>query len=85
MFTRQELEQLVHLSGAALVDEHNLDALDIDLTVVVLCDDENKSIVRKYHELKNTTFYVIPEFFLDSLVLYEVQPIRSYEIVPRIT
>ena len=73
------------MSGAVLIDEHNLHALDIDRTVVVLCDDENRSIVRKYHELKNAIFYVIPEFFLDSLVLYDVQPIRSYEIVPRIT
>ncbi|CAF4032767.1 unnamed protein product, partial [Rotaria sp. Silwood1] len=73
MFTRQELEQLVQLSGAILLKEHNRQALDINTTIIVLCDDDDKMVVKKYHDLKNKIYYVIPEFFLDSLILYEVQ------------
>ncbi|CAF3360348.1 unnamed protein product [Rotaria sp. Silwood1] len=84
MFTRQELEQLVQLSGAILLKEHNRQALDINTTIIVLCDDDDKMVVKKYHDLKNKIYYVIPEFFLDSLILYEVQPIKGYELLYQI-
>ncbi|CAF4593741.1 unnamed protein product [Rotaria sp. Silwood2] len=84
MFTRQELEQLVQLSGAILIQEHNRQQLDINTTIIVLCDDDDKMVVKKYSGLKNKIYYVIPEFFLDSLVLYEVQPIKGYELLYQI-
>ena len=84
MFTRQELEQLVELSGAILLQEHNRQQLDMNTTIVVLCDDEDKMVVKKYNGLKNKITYVIPEFFLDSVVLYEVQPIKGYELLYQI-
>ena len=80
MFTRNELEQLVQLSGAILLQNYRQQHLDMNTIVVVLCDDNDKMVVRKYHGLKNKLHYVIPEFFLDSLVLYEVQPIKGYEL-----
>jgi len=84
MFTRQELEELVQLSGASLLKEDNRDELDIHTTVIVLCDDDDKMVVKKYNGLKNKIHYVIPEFFLDSIVLYEVQPIKGYELLYQI-
>ncbi|CAF3766928.1 unnamed protein product [Adineta steineri] len=72
MFTRQELEKLVQLSGAILLQEHNREELDNNTTIIVLCDDDDKMVVTKYNDLKNKIYYVIPEFFLDSLVLYEI-------------
>jgi hypothetical protein len=84
MFTRQELEQLVQLSGASLIQEDNREELDIDTTIIVLCDDDDKMVVNKFSGLKNKIYYVIPEFFLDSVVLYEVQPIKGYELLYQI-
>lgn len=83
MFTRDELEQLVRLSGAKLIQDSN-QTIDSQLTIVVLCDDDDKLVVKKYQHFKNSIFYVIPEFFLDSLVLYEVQPIKGYELLYQI-
>lgn len=84
MFTKQELEQLVQLSGASLLTPDNRTQLDSQTTVIVLCDDDDKSVMKKYQELKNQLYYVIPEFFLDSIVLYEVQPIKGYELLYQI-
>jgi hypothetical protein len=84
MFTKQELEKLVELSGAILLQEHNRNELDTHTTVIVLCDDDDKMVVKKYNGLKNKICYVIPEFFLDSIVLYEVQPIKGYELLYQI-
>jgi hypothetical protein len=84
MFTRQELEHLVQLSGAILLQDHNREQLDNDTTIIVLCDDDDKMVVKKYKDLKDKIYYVIPEFFLDSLVLYEVQPIKGYELLYQI-
>ncbi len=84
MFTRQELEQLVQLSGAILLEDSNRNQLDLNTTIIVLCDDDDKMVVKKYTGLKNKVCYVIPEFFLDSLVLYEVQPIKGYELLYQI-
>lgn len=83
MFTREELEQLVRLSGAKLLENPH-QSIESPTTVVVLCDDDDKSVVKKYQHLKSSVFYVIPEFFLDSLVLYEVQPIKGYELLYQI-
>ena len=80
MFTRQELQRLVEISGATLIRDDQLEDADAELTIVVLCDDEDKSVTKKYHTLKNKIFYVIPEFFLDSVVLYEVQSVKCYEL-----
>jgi hypothetical protein len=84
MFNRQELEQLVQLSGAILLQEQNRHQLDLQTTIIVLCDDDDKMVVNKYNGLKNQIYYVIPEFFLDSVVLYEVQPIKGYELLYQI-
>lgn len=84
MFTKQELEQLVELSGASLLNDENRNELDNHATIIVLCDDDDKMVVKKYHGLKNKIYYVIPEFFLDSIVLYEVQPIKGYELLYQI-
>ncbi|CAF0858185.1 unnamed protein product [Adineta ricciae] len=84
MFNRQELEELVQLSGANLLQEDNRNDLDIDTTIVVLCDDDDKLVMKKYQDIKNKVHYVIPEFFLDSIVLYEVQPIKGYELLYQI-
>lgn len=84
MFTREELEQLVRLSGAILLQDHNREELDNDTTIIVLCDDDDKMVVKKYNDLKYKVCYVIPEFFLDSVVLYEVQPIKGYELLYQI-
>lgn len=84
MFNRQELEQLVQLSGASLVQEENRNDFDNQTTIIVLCDDDDKMVVKKYTGLKNKIYYVIPEFFLDSVVLYEVQPIKGYELLYQI-
>ncbi len=84
MFTKQELEQLVQLSGASLLNDDNRDELDPHITVIVLCDDDDKMVGKKYSGLKNKLYYVIPEFFLDSIVLYEVQPIKGYELLYQI-
>lgn len=84
MFTKQELEQLVQLSGASLLTNDTRNQLDSHTTVIVLCDDDDKSVTKKYQTLKNPLYYVIPEFFLDSIVLYEVQPIKGYELLYQI-
>ncbi|UJR25900.1 hypothetical protein I4U23_007248 [Adineta vaga] len=84
MFNRQELEQLVQLSGANLLQDDNRDELDLNTSIVVLCDDDDKTVVKKYQDFKNKVYYVIPEFFLDSIVLYEVQPIKGYELLYQI-
>jgi len=83
MFTREELEQLVRLSGAKLIQDSN-QTIESELTIIVLCDDDDKLVIKKYQHFKNPVFYVIPEFFLDSLVLYEVQPIKGYELLYQI-
>ncbi|CAF1002580.1 unnamed protein product [Rotaria magnacalcarata] len=84
MFTRIELENLVELSGATILRDQNRQQLDVNITVVVLCDDDDKEVVKKYLGVKNKIYYVIPEFFLDSVVLYEVQPIKGYELLYQI-
>lgn len=84
MFTKQELEQLVQLSGASLLTDDNRTQLDSHTTIIVLCDDDDKLVTKKYHGLKNQLYFVIPEFFLDSIVLYEVQPIKGYELLYQI-
>lgn len=84
MFTKQELEQLVQVSGATLLQDHERQSLDINTNIVVLCDDDDKLVVKKYQGVKNKIYYVIPEFFLDSVVLYEVQPIKGYELLYQI-
>lgn len=81
MFTRQELENLVEVSGATLLKDLHRQHLDVNTTIIVLCDDDDKMIVKKYQGLKNKVYFVIPEFFLDSVVLYEVQPIKGYELL----
>ena len=52
MFTRQELEQLVQLSGAILLEDSNRNQLDLNTTIIVLCDDDDKMVVKKYTGLK---------------------------------
>jgi hypothetical protein len=47
MFTKQELEQLVQLSGASLLNDDNRDELDPHITVIVLCDDDDKMVGKK--------------------------------------
>ncbi|CAF4111249.1 unnamed protein product [Rotaria socialis] len=84
MFTRIELENLVELSGATILRDQNRQQLDMNITIVVLCDDDDKAVVKKYIGVKNKIYYVIPEFFLDSVVLYEVQPIKGYELLYQI-
>lgn len=81
MFNRQELEQLVELCGAHLVKNIDDEQIDSNRMIIVLCDDNDKAIARKYQTVKNKVFFVIPEFFLDSIVLYEIQPIKFYELV----
>jgi len=81
MFTRDELENLVELSGAILIRNVQQDSIESHRTLIVLCDDDDKNVVKKYENLKVKYVFVIPEFFLDSIVLYEVQPIKSYELI----
>lgn len=84
MFTRDELERLVELAGASLLQTDSREQLDDENTIVVLCDDNDKTVVKKYADLSNRVHFVIPEFFLDSVVLYEVQPIKGYELLGQI-
>jgi hypothetical protein len=84
MFTREELQDLVEISGARLIRDHQREDIDSERTIIVLCDDNDPSVIRKYQQCKNQVSFVIPEFFLDSVVIYEVQPIKSYELIQHI-
>ena len=84
MFTRDELERLVELAGAILIRNVQNETIETHRTLIVLCDDEEKNVRKKYQHVQVKVVFVIPEYFLDSIVLHEVQPIKCYELLEQI-
>ncbi|CAF3713025.1 unnamed protein product [Rotaria sordida] len=78
--TRDELIEIVELSGATLLNEYiRYKAL------IILCNSKTEMINRKkqnVHDLctinENIIYYCKPDFFLDSIVRHEVQAIKKY-------
>ncbi|CAF0854414.1 unnamed protein product [Didymodactylos carnosus] len=75
MFDRQELIELIHLSGA--IYETNSDNASI-----ILCGEEYVNNLKQLNGKKwrkTNVIYVAPEFLLDSILKYEIQSFTEYE------
>lgn len=74
--TREELFEIVELSGASLFDQ----SLNCD-TLIVLCQTKTEVLKRKKSLNTQTnihSFFCKPDFLFDSIVRHEIQPIENY-------
>jgi len=73
--TRDELIEIIELSGASLLNDY----LEYK-TLIILCNTKKEMIDRKKqidHHEKNI-YYCKPDFLFDSIVRHEVQSIEKY-------
>ena len=74
--TREELCQIIELSGASLFDS----SINCD-TLIVLCNTKSEMLRRKKSREIPTSissFFCKPQFLFDSIVRHEIQPIENY-------
>ncbi|CAF4271225.1 unnamed protein product [Rotaria socialis] len=84
LMNNNELIELVKLSGAKHTIESYFSRLQTDLTRIVLCEKEylvqRKEIYEKCIHIG--IHFLSPEWFLESLVQYRIQPFEDYQILP---
>jgi hypothetical protein len=74
---RDELLHMIELSGATLYDEH----LSSPMNLIVLCkskDEMQRQCIENRYALSGTIVFCQPEFFFNSIVRHQVQPIEQY-------
>ncbi|CAF4411322.1 unnamed protein product [Rotaria sp. Silwood2] len=84
MVNNDELIELVKLSGAKHTTDSYFSRLQTDLIRIVLCEKEylinRKEIYDKCVHIG--VHFLTPEWFLESLVQYRIQPFQDYQISP---
>ncbi|CAF0935322.1 unnamed protein product [Rotaria sordida] len=84
MVNNDELIELIKLSGAKYTTDSYISRLQTDSTRIVLCEKEylinRKEIYDKCIHIG--VHFLTPEWFLESLVQYRIQPFQDYQISP---
>ena len=71
--TREELFEILDLSGATLVHDH----IECD-TLIILCNNKKEMLTRKKLLTDTHVIFCKPYFLFDSIVRHEIQPIEKY-------
>ncbi|CAF1434319.1 unnamed protein product [Rotaria sp. Silwood1] len=84
MMNNDELIELVQLSGAKHTTDSHFSRLQIGITRIVLCEKEYLINRREMYEkcIQAGIHFLTPEWFLESLVQYRIQPFQEYQITP---
>ncbi|CAF0893222.1 unnamed protein product [Didymodactylos carnosus] len=76
LFTKEELIEMIIIAGGRTV--LNASDLTVDNEVYVLCEKENIVQLKEKYGTSTNIHYVIPEWFLDSIVTYKILPHKLY-------
>ncbi len=73
--TRDELIEIIELSGASLLNDY----IEYE-TLIILCNTKKEVIDKKkfFNEKNSNVYYCKPDFLFESIVRHEVQPIEKY-------
>ncbi|UJR22406.1 hypothetical protein I4U23_025467 [Adineta vaga] len=84
MMNNEELIELVQLSGAKHTTDSHFSRLQPGITRIVLCEKEYLINRREMYEkcINSGIHFLTPEWFLESLVQYRIQPFQEYQISP---
>ncbi|CAF1031540.1 unnamed protein product [Adineta ricciae] len=84
MMNNEELIELVQLSGAKHTTDSHFSRLQPGITRIVLCEKEYLMNRREMYEkcIQSGIHFLTPEWFLESLVQYRIQPFQEYQISP---
>ncbi|CAF0873308.1 unnamed protein product [Adineta steineri] len=84
MMNNDELIELVQLSGAKHTTDSHFSRLQTHITRIVLCEKEYLINRREMYEkcIHSGIHFLTPEWFLESLVQYRIQPFQEYQISP---
>ncbi|CAF1935180.1 unnamed protein product [Rotaria magnacalcarata] len=84
MMNNDELIELVQLSGAKHTTDSHFARIQTGITRIVLCEKEYLINRREMYEkcIHAGIHFLTPEWFLESLVQYRIQPFQEYQITP---
>ncbi|CAF0848157.1 unnamed protein product [Didymodactylos carnosus] len=86
MMNNDELIELVRLSGANYTTDSHFSRISRSVIRVVLCEKEYLHNRKEMYDkcVKVGVHFLTPEWFLESIVQYKVQPFHEYQIIPSI-
>ncbi|CAF0968264.1 unnamed protein product [Adineta steineri] len=84
LMNNDELIEMIKLCGAKYTTDSHFSRFQAGLKRVVLCEKEYLINRKEIYEkcIHAGVYFVTPEWFLESLVQYCVQPFQEYEITP---